>query len=163
MDLLVPMRGLVGCTGELMSRATWDETWMKVAWVISMRSGCHRDQVGAVLISSDQRVLATGYNGQPSGYPEDCISCPRHLADGEGLSDSYSDCTSVHAEANCLLYSDSSRRAGATLFITRAPCWGCCKIIANSGIQSVVLPHPIVVDPRVQAYLATCGLRVRRV
>lgn len=134
---------------------------MKVAWVISMMSSCVRDQVGAVLVSEDQRIIATGYNGQPSGWPEDCGSCPRRLKDGVGLDDAYSDCTSIHAEANCLLYSDSSRRRGGTLYVTRSPCWGCTKQIANSGILSVVLPRTSVISPQSLAYLATSGLRVR--
>jgi dCMP deaminase len=144
-------------------RPDWDQTWMAVAGVIALRSRCRRDQVGAVLISPDQRVLATGYNGQPSGFPEHCVSCPRHLKSGEGLDDFYSDCTAIHAEANCLLYSDSTKRRDGTLYVTRAPCWGCCKIIANSGVQSVVLPRSSAIDPRVAAYLATSGLRVRTV
>ena len=146
-----------------MIRWTWDRTWMKVAEAVAQRSICLRDKVGAVIISTDQRVVGTGYNGQPSGFPEDCVSCPRRLKGGEGLDDFYSDCTSIHAEANCLLYSDMSRRQGGTLYVTRSPCWGCCKIIANSGIQSVVLPLFSEPDPKVLAYLATSGLRVRHI
>ena len=143
-------------------RQTWEHTWMKVAQAVSGRSLCLRDKVGAVLISPDQRVLATGYNGQPSGFPEDCVSCPRRLKEGQGLDDFYTDCTSIHAEANCLLYSDSTRRMDGTLYVTRAPCWGCSKIIANSGIQSVVFPLISTVEPRVQAYLATSGIYLRQ-
>lgn len=134
---------------------------MAVAAVIAHRSTCVRDRVGSVLISPDQRVLATGYNGQPSGWVEDCLSCPRRLKSREEADDFYSDCTAIHAEANCLLYSDSSRRRGGTLYVTRAPCWGCTKIIANSGIQSVVFPRHSLIDPRAQAYLAMSGVFVR--
>lgn len=140
-----------------------EHKWMKVAWVIAQFSSCHRDQVGAVILSTDHRIVGTGYNGQPSGFPEDCISCPRRSKKGVGLDDSYSDCTSIHAEANALLYSDMSRRQGGTMFVTRAPCWGCCKLIANSGVLSVVIPREAPIKPEVQAYLATSGIRLRQI
>ena len=149
-------------TGGAVARGSWDDYFMKIAETVASRATCDRKHVGAV-IERGRTILATGYNGQPSGFPEHCVSCPRHLKSGEGLDDFYSDCTAIHAEANCLLYSDSSKRRDGTLYVTRAPCWGCCKIIANSGVQSVVLPRSSAIDPRVAAYLATSGLRVRTV
>lgn len=138
---------------------TWDETWMAVAIAVSRRSKCSRDQVGAVVVSTDQRVIGTGYNGQPSGFSETCETCPRRLKVGTGLDDFYSDCTSIHAEANALLFSDSTRRKGGTLYVTRAPCWGCSKLIANSGIEDLVLPSPLL-DEKIRAYLIASGIRL---
>lgn len=54
-------------------------------------------------------------------------------------STDYTDCPSIHAEANALLSSDRSRHEGGTIYITSDPCWSCAKMIANSGLQCVVV------------------------
>ena len=103
---------------------------MAVAAVTAKRARCHRAQVGAVVVSSDERVLSTGYNGEPAGY--DGPACPRY--DGAPKSS----CIAIHAEANALLYSDWTARQGGTLYVTRTPCMECAKLIANSGLARVV-------------------------
>jgi dCMP deaminase len=64
-----------------MARPSWDETWLSVARTVARRSLCSRDQVGAVVVSATNRLLETGYNGPPSGFPTDnqpCTEwCPR--------------------------------------------------------------------------------------
>ena len=141
-------------------RPTWEETWMSLAEAVSRRSPCDRDQVGAVLVGRNQRVLATGYNGQPAGWTTACEVCPRNLKRGEGLEDAYSDCTSIHAEVNCLLYSDHSLREGSTLYVTRFPCWGCTKIVSAAGIAKLVAQNaPDLDDPRF-FYLYRSGIQV---
>src|SRR5262245_13898137 len=52
-------------------RPTWDETWLVVADAIALRSVCSRSQVGAVIVSPTNRIVATGYNGPPSGWIPD--------------------------------------------------------------------------------------------
>ena len=49
----------------------------------------------------------------------------------------YSNCLSIHAELNALLYCDRSDLPGSTLYITRAPCYGCLKAIKASGVEWV--------------------------
>jgi len=141
-------------------RKSWHGTWMSVAQDVSLRSSCERDRVGAVLVSSTQRVLATGYNGQPSGWTQHCASCPRNLKQGEGLNDAYADCTSIHAEVNCLLYSDFSLRQGSTLYVTRTPCWGCTKIIAAAGIGTLMIPMGSDLPPEHHRYLSASKVAV---
>jgi dCMP deaminase len=114
---------------------------MQVADAISRRSRCSRAQIGAVVVSKDQRISSTGYNGPASLFPteEECMSwCPR--AQGlTTLDNTYDSCPSIHAEANALLYVDRSRVEGGTIYITDAACYQCAKLISNSGITRVVM------------------------
>ena len=121
-------------------RPSWDETWLTVADIIAQRSLCSRRKAGIVLVSKDNRVAGTGYNGPPAGYPlpgaVPCDQwCERALTGG---SLSYDDCPSVHSEPNALMHSDRKDREGGTAYITSCPCLTCCKNLANSGIVRVV-------------------------
>ncbi len=114
---------------------------MQVADAISRRSRCSRAQIGAVVVSKDQRISSTGYNGPASLFPteDECMAwCPR----AQGLTvldNTYDSCPSIHAEANALLYVDRSRVEGGTIYITDAACYQCAKLISNSGITRVVM------------------------
>lgn len=123
------------------ARPSWDETWMTVADTIARRSRCVRAQVGAVIVSSNGRVAATGYNGPAATYPVAgaCDSwCPR--ARGETpLDTSYDACPSIHAEENCIAYVDRSRIELGTIYVTSAMCMRCAKLVSNSGIRTVVM------------------------
>lgn len=62
-------------TGGDVTRPTWDATWLAVATTMATRSLCVRDQVGAVIVDARNRVVATGYNGPPTGFPHEDRSC----------------------------------------------------------------------------------------
>lgn len=147
-------------------RPSWDETWLTVADAISKRSRCSRAQMGAVIVSKDNHVVATGYNGPAATWPEagECINwCER--AKGEtGLGIAYTGCPAIHAEANALLYVDRSQSLGGTIYIVSPPCDQCAKLISNSGLARVVCriseadmhrnPYQVI------EYLNTCGIEV---
>lgn len=164
-------------------RPTWDDTWFAVAQAVAQRSLCERDKVGAVVVSHSNRLLETGYNGPPAGFQTDgqgCGSwCTRAMYsmkpyfDGSNpdlprrpaLKPDYSDCPSLHAEANALLRGDRSARERGTIYITSGVCFGCAKMIANSGLTLVM------VDPNAPtsqhrnleqsyAFLERCGVTV---
>lgn len=122
-------------------RQSWDEYFLGLAAAAAGRSNCSRRAVGALVVQR-RRIRATGYNGPPSGYGHcDAGFCPRaatssHPTRPRGTA--YDDCVAVHAEANALLFADLADRDGATLYSTAAPCFGCAKLIANSGISEVV-------------------------
>ena len=121
-------------------RPTWDRTWMDLALTIAKRSQCGKG-VGAVIVSAENRVVATGYNGPPAGYPTKSATtcsafCPRLQLDPKPAS--YDACPSNHAEINALLWSSRQERLGGTIYITTAPCMSCAKALANSGLQEVV-------------------------
>lgn len=151
---------------ETLSRPSWDETWMDVACTVARRSVCSRAQVGAVVVSANQRISATGYNGPAANLKVDgnCINwCPR--AKGlTPLDNTYDSCPSIHAEANALLYVDRSKVEGGTIYVTGAPCMQCAKLISNSGLRRVVaIIRKIDVHRRpdtVFDYLRNCELEV---
>jgi len=120
-------------------RPSWDRTWMLVAEAIGDRSPCVMRQVGAVIVSRQNRIVATGYNGPPALFPTKDVCdtyCPRAMT-GE-QTQSYGNCVSVHAEANALIYSDRHLYEKGTLYVTSMLCWDCGKLVANSGIRRVV-------------------------
>lgn len=152
-----------------MTQATWDQTWMKVALAMSERSKCVRATVGCVIVSADQRVISSAYNGPPAGFPAEgpCSDwCPRAQAGGGG-SPTYDDCHAVHSETNAIIRADHQELRGATVYVTSSICKGCAKVVANSGVTRVV--H--IVDDEVHWYrnnseteqfLVDCGLEIVR-
>lgn len=160
-----------------LSRPTWDETWLAVAQQIARRSLCSRDQVGAVVVSAQNRIIDTGYNGPPAGWMSisgnRCVVwCPRASKepgfDGEVLEPDYSDCPTLHAEANALMFSDRRLREGGTIYVSSGTCGGCAKLVANSGLaRAVYLKHSARSEgaahresDRWYDFLRDCGLEV---
>jgi len=101
-------------------------------------STCSKRQYFSVVLAPNKRVLSTGYNGSPPGYPHcDEGHCPRAVENSPSGSN-YDNCIANHAEANALLWCDAHARVGATLIVNGTPCYGCAKLIASSGISRVV-------------------------
>ena len=125
-------------------RPDWDSYFLALADTVSTRADCTRRQVGCVIVAHN-RIIATGYNGAPSGKPG-CASagaCPRGRSSVASYADGnhdFSDCIAVHAEANALLYADGWLTPGATLYTTAEPCVSCGKLIDGAGIARVVWP-----------------------
>lgn len=119
---------------------------MEVAHVIARRSLCVRAQVGAVIVDADNRVVASGYNGPPKNFDhrrEPCSRwCERERSDDHGLS--YSNCPSLHAEANALMAADRSMWQGGVIYVTGDICGDCAKLIGNSGLSRVVVQEELV-------------------
>ncbi|NQT21206.1 MAG: cytidine deaminase [Planctomycetes bacterium] len=122
-----------------MSRPSWDEYFMRITHEVAQRSTCLRRQVGATLVRN-KRILATGYNGAPSGlaHCEDA-GCPRernNVPSGER----HELCRGLHAEMNVLIQAAvfGVSTADATLYTTAHPCSLCAKMIINAGVKRVV-------------------------
>ena len=144
-----------------MQRRSWDDYFLELAHTTSTRATCSRRAHGAVLVQG-RRIVATGYNGGPAGYPHcDEGACPRATSDAPQGRD-YDQCIAIHAEANALLFSSPEERASATLYCTGAPCFGCAKLIANSGVGEVVASGGRYEGwDAVRDFLRDCGVRVR--
>lgn len=120
------------------SRPDWGPYFMEIARIVSMRSTCLRRTVGAVIVK-DKRILASGYNGAPSGLKH-CVevSCLRekmNIASGER----HELCRGLHAEQNAIIqaaYHGVSIN-GADLYCTHLPCSICIKMLINAGIQEI--------------------------
>jgi dCMP deaminase len=127
-------------------RPTWADWGLTIAHAVATRADCTRRQVGAVVLDTQNRVVATGYNGAPPGE-RGCLDggCPRGRLSFEQCEpySGYDNCISNHAEVNALLYGDRSKVDGGTLYVTDEPCLSCCKVIANSGVARVVWDTPL--------------------
>ena len=124
---------------QKMFRANWDTVWMNVALVIATRSECVRDQNGAVIIDSTNRIISSGYNGPPRGQPTGAgcqVYCER--ATSTAAPEHYHNCVAIHAEANALLFCDRREIEGGKLYVTSVPCFDCAKLVANSGIKRLI-------------------------
>lgn len=107
--------------------------------MVVSRSTCRRRQVGAIIVK-DKKILATGYNGAPSGLPH-CleVGC---LRDELGIpsGERHELCRGLHAEQNAIIqaaYHGVSIN-GSTLYCTNLPCIICTKMLINAGIMRVV-------------------------
>lgn len=153
-------------------RPSWSEIRIAMARELARRSLCVRDQVGALIVDRDNKVIGEGYNGPARNTKhedESCdMWCPRAqtalLARGKTISFDYADCPSLHAEANALVMSDRSLRDGGIIFVTSHPCMACAKLIANSGLTGVYVghdgTHEYRRDSSVYGYLMKLGMRV---
>jgi dCMP deaminase len=110
---------------------------MAVADAIAERSWCVRRKAGCVIVTADNQLVATGYNGPPAGLEISgpCDQWCDRARTGGGLS--YDDCLAAHSEINAFMRADQSMRGG-TLYVTSCPCYACAKAIANSGVVRVV-------------------------
>ena len=112
---------------------TWDEYFMGVAVLSSKRSKDPNTQVGACIVSQDNKILSMGYNGFPSGCSDDEFPWRR---EGEPLDTKYLYVT--HSELNAILNYRGGSLEGAKLYVTLFPCNECAKAIIQSGIKTIV-------------------------
>lgn len=122
-----------------MPRPSWDEYFIEMTNLVKQRSTCLRRQVGAVIVK-DHHILATGYNGVPSGITHceitGCLREQLKVPSGER----HEICRGLHAEQNAIIqaaYHGISIK-GSTLYCNTKPCSICAKMICNSGIEKVV-------------------------
>ena len=112
---------------------SWDEYFMGVAILASMRSKDPSTQVGACIIDGDKRILSTGYNGFPQGCSDDEFPWNRDESLGETKYQYV-----VHAELNAILNASGKKLAGSIVYVGLFPCNECAKAIIQSGIKEVV-------------------------
>ncbi len=122
-----------------MKRPSWDEYFMEMTKLTAKRSTCLRRQVGAVLVK-DTRVIATGYNGAPSGVTHcevtGCLRQKLNVPSGER----HELCRGLHGEQNAIIQAalHGVSTEGATIYCTTKPCSICTKMIINAKISRIV-------------------------
>jgi dCMP deaminase len=122
-----------------MARPTWDQYFIDITHLVSTRSTCLRRQVGALLVKN-RNILATGYNGTPSGIRHceetGCLRERLQVPSGER----HELCRGLHAEQNAII--QAARHGvnidGSTLYCTTMPCIICTKMLINAGIRRIV-------------------------
>ena len=112
---------------------SWDEYFMSVAILAGMRSKDPNSQVGACIVSSDNKILSMGYNGFPRGCSDDEFPWAR---EGEPMDTKY--LYVVHSELNAILNYRGGSLEGAKLYVSLFPCNECAKAIIQAGIKTVV-------------------------
>jgi len=121
-------------------RPDWDTYFMQIARLISERATCLRRKVGAVIVK-DRRILATGYNGTPTGITHceitGCLREKLNVPSGER----HELCRGLHAEQNALLQAalHGISLSGASIYCTNQPCIICAKMLINAGIKEIII------------------------
>lgn len=113
---------------------SWDEYFMGVAYLSSMRSKDPNTQVGACIVSEDNKILSMGYNGLPTGCNDDEFPWVRESEDP--LDNKYF--YSTHSELNAILNYRGGSLEGAKIYVTLFPCNECAKAIIQCGIKKII-------------------------
>lgn len=144
------------------TRPSWDEYFLEVAKLVSKRATCLRRNVGAVLVK-DKKILATGYNGAPSGlkhcFDIGCVREKLKIPSGQR----HELCRGLHAEQNVILQAAlyGTTTKDSVLYITHQPCVICAKMLINAGIKEIVIcgEYP---DKMAQEFLKEAKIKVRK-
>jgi dCMP deaminase len=143
------------------SSINWDEYFMGIAVLSSLRSKDPSTKVGACIVDSEHKVVSIGYNGMPRGIEEENLPWEK----GEGLESKY--LYVCHAEFNAILNTrNGATLQGCSLYVTLFPCNECAKAIIQTGIKEVVFADNKYADTiTTQAslrMLTLAGVKVRK-
>ncbi|MCD4732807.1 cytidine/deoxycytidylate deaminase family protein [bacterium] len=150
-----------------MKRPSWDQYFLKIARLVATRATCLRRAVGAVLVR-DRHLLATGYNGAPTGlkHCEELGGCLREQL-GIPSGTRHEICRGTHAEQNAIAQAARFGLStdGATIYVTNHPCSICTKILINAGIQRIVYAegYPDELAVKLLAEATKNGLMVEQI
>ncbi len=145
-----------------MARPTWDQYFIDITHLVATRSTCLRRQVGALLVK-DRNILATGYNGTPSGIRHceetGCLRERLKVPSGER----HELCRGLHAEQNAII--QAARHGinidGSSLYCTTMPCIICTKMLINAGIKRIVYEEGYG-DELAREMVEEAGIEIRR-
>ena len=112
---------------------SWDEYFMGIALLSAMRSKDNNSQVGACIVSPENKILSLGYNGMPIGCNDDDMPWER---EGSDLDTKYM--YVCHSELNAILNSPNHDLRGSRMYVTLFPCNECAKAIIQAGIKTIV-------------------------
>ena len=125
-------------------RLSWDAYFLQITRQVAERSTCTRAKVGAVIVRR-KSILASGYNGAPSGMPHcsdvGCLIYKSTNPDGETEENCF---RTIHAEINAIAQAarNGTSIEGATIYVTHSPCIHCLKVLVNSGIEAIYYDRP---------------------
>lgn len=113
------------------TRPSFDDTFLSVAKVLSLRATCPKRQVGCVITDDKNRILGVGYNGAPRGMAH-CTEVGCREIDGH--------CTrAIHAEFNAIINSPFDISHGTLYLVGAGPCYRCVHAVLGTGITRVVI------------------------
>ena len=111
----------------------WDSYFMGIAMLSAQRSKDPNTQVGACVVSKDNKILSVGYNGAPNGYNDENMPWDR---EGNFLDTKYA--YVCHAELNAILNNKGSNLEGSRIYVDLFPCNECAKAIIQCGIKEII-------------------------
>ncbi len=139
-------------------RPSWSEYFMSITDLVSQRSTCIRRKVGAILVR-DKRIIATGYNGAPSGIKH-CldVGCLREQQ-GIPSGERHELCRGLHAEQNSIIQAalHGVSIEGSTLYCSNMPCSICSKMLINARIVEIFFKEGYA-DPLASEMLTEAGI-----
>ena len=112
----------------------WDEYFMGIAMLAARRSKDPNTQVGACIVSDDNIIISTGYNGMPKGCSDDEFPWDRKGENEAATKYPYV----VHAELNAILNASGRDLRGSRIYVALFPCNECAKAIIQCGIKEVM-------------------------
>ena len=115
---------------------TWDEYFMGVAELSAKRSKDPSTQVGACIVSQDNKILSMGYNGFPKGCSDDEFPWGKECEKEDPYNAKYF--YSTHSELNAILNYRGGSLEGSKLYVTLFPCNECAKAIIQAGIKTLI-------------------------
>ncbi len=122
-----------------LKRVDTDAYFLKIASVVAERSTCRRHHIGAIAVR-DKHILATGYNGAPSGFT-DCLKlgCLRNDLNLQS-AERPEICRGIHAEQNVIIQAGlhGVSLEGSTIYCTHTPCNQCAKMLVNARIKRYI-------------------------
>jgi dCMP deaminase len=143
------------------TRPDWDHYFFQITRLVATRSTCLRRNVGAVIVK-EKRILATGYNGAPSGLPHcldvGCLREELKIPSGERQEI----CRGIHAEQNALVQAAKFGISvnGSMIYVTHHPCVVCAKLLINAGIKEICYLEDYP-DELAKSLLKEAGIRLR--
>lgn len=129
---------------------SWDEYFMGVAKLAAMRSKDPNTQVGACIVSPQNKILSIGYNGLPVGCSDDEFPWNRESEDPYDNKYFYT----THSELNAILNYRGGSLEGCKLYVTLFPCNECAKAIIQAGIRTIIYAD--------DKYAKTSGVRASK-
>lgn len=163
-----------------MKRISWDEYFLKCMDAAALRASCDRGK-SACIIVRDNRILATGYVGAPSGiascdevghqmvvrceldmetYAELQNETEGLITKSKNLPFSTHCVRTVHSEINAIINCarNGVSTLGATMYITMTPCKNCAMGIIQAGISKVVARNKYQKDSESRQLLKEAGV-----
>jgi len=134
----------------------------KIAKLVSSRSTCIKQHVGAILVK-DKHIISTGYNGAPRGVSHCNEGTCLRMSLGS-LEKSYL-CRGVHAEQNAIIQAafHGTSTDQATLYTTHFPCMACSKLLINAGIKEIVFQKEYDMENNTKMDLLNeAGIKIRK-
>lgn len=115
---------------------SWDEYFMNIAILASKRSKDKNTKVGSIIIDDKNRIIATGYNGLPSGIDESIFPTTNDTTNNKFEDTKYA--YVIHAEMNALANASVFDLTNTKLYCTLFPCCHCAKLLIQKGIKEII-------------------------